>query len=311
MLKGVSLRQTERHPFSFYLWFSANIRPSWDKISCGSIPYSPSAAAHGRQRHRADTPRRRSFVCRQAAGQQGRRHTGQYISAAAPGKAWVSGRVCAHAAIRCSHHGTAALEYHHSVPFFCILAGSIFTVRIDLRHRKPGEPGHLAGVAGSRISSPAGSRQRFALGQQLRGGVQAVRIQHRAACKAGQQLLHQRACFGRAACALGCTAKARPSSSTVAFWRWSCGMLSGEMPPSAPTTQGHRQHSGRRATAAANTGSTLPALQCPHRCAAHPRQPAGPHLGNMRCLPQPIRCQSCPCGCRAGAAGCCARQIRM
>ena len=45
MLKGVSLRQTERHPFSFYLWFSANIRPSWDKISCGSIPYSPSAAA--------------------------------------------------------------------------------------------------------------------------------------------------------------------------------------------------------------------------------------------------------------------------
>ena len=36
-----------------------------------------------------------------------------------------------------------------------------------------------------------------------------------------------------------------------------------------------------------------------------------PHLGNMRCLPQPTRCQSCPCGCRAGAAGCCARQIRM
>lgn len=36
-----------------------------------------------------------------------------------------------------------------------------------------------------------------------------VDIQHRAACKAGQQLLHQRACFGRAACALGCTAKAR------------------------------------------------------------------------------------------------------
>ena len=42
-----------------------------------------------------------------------------------------------------------------------------------------------------------------------------------------------------------------------------------------------------------------------------PRQPAGPHLGNMRCLPQPTRCQNCPCGCRAGAAGCCARQIRM
>lgn len=156
------------------------------------------------QIHRAG----RSFVCRQAAGQQGRRHTGQYISAAAPGKAWVSGRVCAHAAIRCSHHGTAALEYHHSVPFFCILAGSIFTVRIDLRHRKPGEPGHLAGVRGhDQLSRRV--RQRFALGQQLRGGVQAVRIQHRAACKAGQQLLHQRACFGRAACALGCTAKAR------------------------------------------------------------------------------------------------------
>ena len=51
--------------------------------------------------------------------------------------------------------------------------------------------------------------QRFALGQQLRGGVQAVRIQHRAACKAGQKLLHQRACLCRAACALGCTAKAR------------------------------------------------------------------------------------------------------
>lgn len=123
------------------------------------------------QIHRAG----RSFVCRQAAGQQGRRHTGQYISAAAPGKAWVSGRVCAHAAIRCSHHGTAALEYHHSVPFFCILAGSIFTVRIDLRHRKPGEPGHLAGVRGhDQLSRRV--RQRFALGQQLRGGVQAVRM---------------------------------------------------------------------------------------------------------------------------------------
>ena len=156
------------------------------------------------QIHRAG----RSFVCRQAAGQQGRRHTGQHISAAAPGKTGVSGRVCAHAAIWCSHHGTAALEYHHSVPFFCILAGSIFTVRIDLRHRKPGEPGHLAGVRGhDQLSRRV--RQRFALGQQLRGGVQAVRIQHRAACKAGQQLLHQRACFGRAACALGCTAKAR------------------------------------------------------------------------------------------------------
>ena len=156
------------------------------------------------QIHRAG----RSFVCRQAAGQQGRRHTGQYISAAAPGKAGVAGRVCAHAAIWCSHHGTAALEYHHSVPFFCILAGSIFTVRIDLRHRKPGEPGHLAGVRGhDQLSRRVW--QRFALSQQLRGGVQAVRIQHRAACKAGQQLLHQRACLCRAGCTLGRTAKAR------------------------------------------------------------------------------------------------------
>ena len=40
-------------------------------------------------------------------------------------------------------------------------------------------------------------------------------------------------------------------------------MLSGEMPPSAPAMQGHRQHSGVRATAAANTGSTLASVTMP------------------------------------------------
>ena len=156
------------------------------------------------QIHRAG----RSFVCRQAAGQQGRRHTGQHISAAAPGKAGVAGGIHACTAIRRSYNGVGTFEHHHSVPFFCILPGDFFPVGVDLSRRKPGEPGHLAGVRGhDQLSRRV--RQRFALGQQLRGGVQAVRIQHRAACKAGQQLLHQRACFGRAACALGCTAKAR------------------------------------------------------------------------------------------------------
>ena len=66
------------------------------------------------------------------------------------------------------------------------------------------------GGRGAAVQAPAVHQLvHFQRGQQLRGGVQAVRIQHRAACKAGQQLLHQRACFGRAACALGCTAQAR------------------------------------------------------------------------------------------------------
>ena len=40
-------------------------------------------------------------------------------------------------------------------------------------------------------------------------------------------------------------------------------MLWGEMPPSAPGSQGQRQHSGRRAATAAATGSTLASVTMP------------------------------------------------
>ena len=47
----------------------------------------------------------------------------------------------------------------------------------------------------------------LALGQQLRGGVQAIGVQHRSPRKAGQQLLHQRAGLCCPGGALRCAAK--------------------------------------------------------------------------------------------------------
>ena len=55
---------------------------------------------------------------------------------------------------------------------------------------------------------PVRVREGLTLCQQLRGGVQAVRIQHRSARKAGQQLLHQRAGLGCPGGALRRAAKA-------------------------------------------------------------------------------------------------------
>ena len=86
------------------------------------------------------------LVCRQAAGQQGRRHTGQYIPAAAPGKARVAGGIHACTAIRRSYNGAGTLEYHHDVPFFCILLCNFLTVGADFCHGKAGEPGHFTGM---------------------------------------------------------------------------------------------------------------------------------------------------------------------
>ena len=54
-----------------------------------------------------------------------------------------------------------------------------------------------------------------------------------------------------------------PSSNTVAFCRRSSGTFSGAIPPCAPSLQGHRQHSGRRVTAALTTGSTLARVTIP------------------------------------------------
>ena len=54
-----------------------------------------------------------------------------------------------------------------------------------------------------------------------------------------------------------------PMRRTVAFCRRMRGMLWGEMPPSAPGSQGQRQHSGRRAATAAITGSTLASVTMP------------------------------------------------
>ena len=55
---------------------------------------------------------------------------------------------------------------------------------------------------------PRRVREGFALCQQLGGGVQAVRVQHRSPGKAGQKLLHQRAGLGGPGSALRCAAKA-------------------------------------------------------------------------------------------------------
>ena len=79
---------------------------------------------------------------------------------------------------------------------------------------------------------------------------------------------------GKSCCTRACVSAARaalwavpprpgPSSRTVAFCRRSSGTFSGEIPPSAPALQGHRQHSGRRAAAALTTGSTLARVTMP------------------------------------------------
>ena len=76
-----------------------------------------------------------------------------------------------------------------------------------LCRRKPGQPRHLAWVRGDhQFSRWVG--EGLTLCQQLRGGVQAVCVQHRSPGKAGQKLLHQRAGLGGPGSALRCAAKA-------------------------------------------------------------------------------------------------------
>ena len=159
-----------------------------------------------------------SFKRRQTAGQQGRRHTGQYIPAAAPGKARVAGGIHACTAIRRSHNGAGTFEYNHDVPFFCILPGNFLTVGADLCHGKAGEPGHFAGMRRKdQLARRMG--QRLPLSQKLRGGIQAISVQHCTARKARQKPLYQYACLRCAGCTLGRTAKARAQQQH-------CGLLS-------------------------------------------------------------------------------------
>ena len=51
--------------------------------------------------------------------------------------------------------------------------------------------------------------QRLPLSQKLRGGIQAISVQHCTARKARQKPLYQYACLRCAGCTLGRTAKAR------------------------------------------------------------------------------------------------------
>lgn len=95
------------------------------------------------------------------------------------------------------------------------------------------------------------------------GGVEAIGIQHRTARKAGEQLLHQRPRLGGAGRALGKIAQSRPDEQDGRLLPEDAGDALGEMPPSAPGSQGQRQHSGRRADTAASTGSTLASVTMP------------------------------------------------
>ena len=112
-------------------------------------------------------------------------------------------------AIRRGHHGAAALQHHHGIPFLRIGACSFFPVGVDLCRRKPGQPGHLAGVRRD-DELPCRVREGFPRRQQLRGGVQAVGVQHGAARKGRQKGLHQRARLRRAGRALSRPAEAGP-----------------------------------------------------------------------------------------------------
>ena len=249
-----------------------------------------------------------SYAGRPQASKETRRHTGQYISAAAPGKAWVSGRVCAHAAIWCSHHDAAALEYHHSVPFFCILAGSIFTVTLICATESPVSRA-IAEVRVT-ISSPAGCGSVLPTSaSSCAGGVQAVASSTALPAKPGSSFSPACVFRPRGLCSGLYRQGPGPAAAPSPSGAGGCGMLSGEMPPSAPPRRDtgsipagrppqlqYRLHAGQRYNARTGAQRTSAARAASVICL---------------CLPQPIRCQSCPCGCRAGAAGCCARQIRM
>ena len=147
------------------------------------------------------------FVSGQTAGQQRRKHPRQHIPAAAPGKPRVAGGVHAHPPVRACHYSACPFEHHHGIPRLGIVQGDALPVGGKLCRRKTGQPCHLAGVRGDH-QLPRRVREGFTLCQQLRGGVQAVCVQHRSPGKAGQKLLHQRAGLGGPGSALRCAAKA-------------------------------------------------------------------------------------------------------
>ena len=86
MIVSSGVSPADRDTLFLYLWFSANIRPAGTRYHV--LAFRIAARSSGTvgsgtvQIHRAG----RSFVCRQAAGQQGRRHTGQYILLPPPGQ---------------------------------------------------------------------------------------------------------------------------------------------------------------------------------------------------------------------------------
>ena len=86
------------------------------------------------------------FVGGQTASQQGRRHPGQSVPAAAPGKARIARGVDAAAAIRRGDYRPRPFQHHHGVPLPGKAAGSVFPVRRKDGSGTPREPGHFPGV---------------------------------------------------------------------------------------------------------------------------------------------------------------------
>ena len=157
-----------------------------------------------------------SLIGGQAAGQQGGGHARQHVPAAATGKAGVAGGVHAHPAVRGRYHRTGTFEHHHGVPRLRIPQGRALPVRVDLRRRQAGEPGHLAGV-GRDDQLPRRVWEGCLFCQQPGCGVQAVGVQHGTARKTGQKLLHKGLCLGGAGRTLGGAAKAGAKQQNGCF----------------------------------------------------------------------------------------------
>ena len=204
------------------------------------------------------------IVGRQAAGQQGRRHTSQHIAAAAPGEARVAGGVDADPPIRPGDHGPRSLPHPARGPLGSIPPGDTLPVGLDRLHRKPGQPGHLARVGRQdQLFGRAG--QLLAPIHEAGGGVQAVGIQHRTARKTGEQLLHQRPRLGGAGAALGQIPQPRPDEKDGGLLPEDAGDALGGDAPFCPRLTG--AETAFRQACRHRRQHRLDACQCDDACA--------------------------------------------
>ena len=227
--------------------------PAHPADHAGASRFPRAGRRHGRQRHHGDK-RHRQRPQRQAD----RRPAGRLIIPASTSPLPPRERpglpvgLTAHAAIRRCNHGARPFQHHHSVPCFRIAQGRAFPVRVDLLPPKCPVSRAISPGWGVKISSPCrvwAGFFRLAAGRAaaFRPSASSTALPE----KPGRSCFHQCPGLGGAGCALGRIAQ--PGAQPAGRWPSAagCGRCSaGEMPPSAPASQGHeaalRQAGGHR-----------------------------------------------------------------